>query len=373
MSLVTMTTNLGRTIKAFAYNSGLVKHAPKILLGLGISSVVGGTVIACKQTLNMDTILDEHEKTVNDIKELRETSIELQEEEPIDDSIALDFYTEKAMKKDLVKTYIRTGGKIMKNYAVPVSLIGGGIISIVSSHNILNTRYTTALAAYNVLSDKFSEYRKRVIDDYGQEVDDLYSFGFDKKEELVETKNKKGTVKKKLETSYSPRPEGLSEFAIMFGPETSTMAIRPVDTYGDGYERNTINAIRTKNLEFLINTQAQCNDRLKREGHLFLNDIYRMLGMLFKTEDGRYTSDRACGALNGWIYRTDKDGNYIGPGDGYVDFKIFDVDGELINDNFVDGYKENIWIDFNCDGKMYHLLNDSFRGPAKRVTRRAHI
>lgn len=345
---LTVIKNAGSAIKAFAFKSGLVKNAPKILLGIGITSMVGGTVVACKQTLKVEEILDDHQNSVEEIHDMRNESLETDE----------DFYTEKDMKKDLCKTYIRTTGRIMKVYSVPVALIGGGIISVVSSHNILNTRYLTALAAYDALGKKFAEYRKRVIEDFGPEADELYRYGIEKHEEIVETTNKKGNVKKKLETTYKPRPEGLSEFAVIFGPDYSSNAIRPHDYAGDGYSRNTIQAIRNKNVEFLLNVQAQCNEKLRREGHLFLNDVYRMLGMLFPTNDGGYTSDRACGAINGWIWITDDEGNYIGPGDGYVDFGIFDFDEGHNKQAFVDGFEDNIWLDFNCDGIMYDLIGD---------------
>ncbi|MBP5596314.1 MAG: hypothetical protein J6Y02_13085 [Pseudobutyrivibrio sp.] len=362
---LTVIKNAGSAIKAFAFKSGLVKNAPKILLGIGITSMVGGTVVACKQTLKVEEILDDHQNSVEEIHSVRNEALEAEE----------DFYTEKDMKKDLCKTYIRTTGRIMKVYSVPVALIGGGIISVVSSHNILNTRYLTALAAYDALGKKFAEYRKRVIEDFGPEADELYRYGIEKHEEIVETTNKKGNVKKKLETTYKPRPEGLSEFAVIFGPDYSSNAIRPHDYAGDGYSRNTIQAIRNKNVEFLLNVQAQCNEKLRREGHLFLNDVYRMLGMLFPTNDGGYTSDRACGAINGWIWITDDEGNYIGPGDGYVDFGIFDFEDSHNKQAFVDGFEDNIWLDFNCDGIMYDLIGD-FRTPKsskgrKRIDRTA--
>jgi len=363
MNLTAIASNAGSAIKAFAYNSGLIKNAPKILLGVGITSIVGGTIVACKQTLKVEEILDDHQNSVEEIHDLRNKSLE-------SDHLPGDYgYTEKDMKKDLTKTYIRTAGRMMVNYSVPVALIGGGIICCVSSHNILNTRYLTALAAYDALGKKFADYRKRVIEDFGPEADELYRYGIEKHEELVETKTKKGNVKKKLETTYKPRPEGLSEFAVIFGPDYSSNAIRPRDYAGDGYSRNTIMAIRQKNLEFLRSVQAQCNDKLKREGHLFLNDVYRMLGMLFPTEDGKFTSDRACGAINGWVWITDDEGNYIGPGDGYVDFGIFDIDDEN-KQAFVDGFEDNIWLDFNCDGIMYDLIGDFRTSQSRNVRRR---
>lgn len=352
MNLPMIVKNSGSMIKAFAFKSGLVKNAPKILMTAGIISIAGGTVLACKQTLKVEEIIDDHNEILKRNKEFYEQSEKVHEYDGEERS-----YTEQQLKKDNTKAYIRTTGKLMKNYSIPVALIGGGIVCCVSSHNILNTRYLTALAAYDALGKKFSEYRQRVIEDYGPEADELYRYGIGKKETLVETKTKNGNVKKKLETEYYPRPNGLSEFAVIFGPDYSANAIRPRDYAGDGYSRNTIAAIRQKNLEFVRNVQAECNKKLRREGHLFLNDVYRMLGMMFPTEGGGYTSDRACGAINGWIWIEDSEGRYIGPGDGGVDFGIFDLDDER-KQAFVDGFEDNIWLDFNCDGIMYDLIGD---------------
>lgn len=85
------------------------------------------------------------------------------------------------------------------------------------------------------------------------------------------------------------------------------------------------------NLIFLKTQQVYANDLLRKRGHLFLNDIYDMLGIP-RTKAGQVV---------GWVY--DKD-NPVG--DNYIDFGIYDER----NSNFVNGYEKNALLDFNVDG-----------------------
>ena len=90
------------------------------------------------------------------------------------------------------------------------------------------------------------------------------------------------------------------------------------------------------NLTFLKCQENYANDLLKSKGHLFLNEVYDMLGIP-RTKAGQ---------IVGWIYDEE---NPIG--DNYVDFGIYDVYKEA-NRNFVNGYERNILLDFNVDGDI---------------------
>lgn len=91
------------------------------------------------------------------------------------------------------------------------------------------------------------------------------------------------------------------------------------------------------NLMFLKAQQDYANDRLKAEGHLFLNEVYDMLGIPRSKE----------GQLVGWIYRTD---NPVG--DNRVDFGLH----EERNSDFVNGRTNVILLDFNVDGNILELI-----------------
>ena len=92
------------------------------------------------------------------------------------------------------------------------------------------------------------------------------------------------------------------------------------------------------NLMYLRAQEQYATDLLKARGHLFLNEVYDMLG-LPRTK---------IGAIVGWIYI---EHNPIG--DNCVDFGIFDTDRDVDEEE----YDEKIFIDFNVDGCILEYLD----------------
>lgn len=87
------------------------------------------------------------------------------------------------------------------------------------------------------------------------------------------------------------------------------------------------------NMMYLIAQRSYANDMLKAKGHLFLNEVYDMLGMA-RTKAGQVV---------GWIYDPE---NPIG--DNFIDFGIF----EDYNQEFVNGCEATVLLDFNVDGMI---------------------
>ena len=96
------------------------------------------------------------------------------------------------------------------------------------------------------------------------------------------------------------------------------------------------------NLMFLKNRQNACNDMLKRDGYLFLNDVYQILGMK-KTKIGQ---------IVGWIY---EENNKFG--DNFVDFGIYDLEDEACR-AFVNGTEPSILLNFNVNGEILSRIPD---------------
>ena len=91
------------------------------------------------------------------------------------------------------------------------------------------------------------------------------------------------------------------------------------------------------NLMYLQTQQVNANSKLRAKGHLFLNEVYDMLG-LPRTEEGQVV---------GWIY---DEKNPIG--DNFVDFGIT----ENRNTDFINGRENVAFLDFNVDGNiMKHI------------------
>lgn len=94
------------------------------------------------------------------------------------------------------------------------------------------------------------------------------------------------------------------------------------------------------NMNFLKCQQNYCNDKLKTKGHLFLNEVYDILG---------FPRTKA-GTMVGWVYDEE---NPIG--DNFVDFGIFDSNDER-NSDFINGYKNTAILDFNVDGNILDYI-----------------
>ena len=168
----------------------LKKHSPEILVTAGVVGTVATTVMACKATTKAGDILDEFNSNMDDINKV----VEMGKEE----------YTEDVMKKDIAIVYVQTGVKFAKLYAPSVVLGALSIASILSGHNILRKRNVALAAAYATIDKSFKEYRGRVVERFGKELDHELRYNIKAKEfEEVQTddKGKEKVVKNTVQVS----------------------------------------------------------------------------------------------------------------------------------------------------------------------------
>lgn len=85
------------------------------------------------------------------------------------------------------------------------------------------------------------------------------------------------------------------------------------------------------NLAFLKAQQNYANELLRAKGHLFLNDVYKKLGI----------KETTVGQVVGWIY---DEKNIVG--DNFVDFGLTNT----YNADFINGNTPDALLDFNVDG-----------------------
>lgn len=289
------------------------KHSPEILMVAGVVGTVASTVLACKATLKVNEVLEEKKNTIDAIHTCLEN-------ETIE-------YTEEDSKKDLTILYAQTGIKLVKLYAPAVILGALSITSIVAGHRILKKRNLALAAAYAVVDKGFKDYRKRVVERFGEELDKELRYNLKAKEieEVVKDKDGNEKVEKKVVNIVdSENPlNGVSEYAKFFDEVSTNWSKDP-----------------EYNLMFLRRQQDWANEKLKATGYLFLNEVYDMLGIP-RTQAGQVV---------GWIYDT-KNPN----GDNYVDFGIYDVHSEAKR-GFVNGVERSILLDFNVDGVIYDKI-----------------
>lgn len=303
-------TSISRSLHKAGFQ--LKKHSPEILIVAGVVGTVTSAVMACKATLKVNEVLDKAKQDINTIHDVAadvEAGIR-----PADE------YTPEDQKKDLTIVYTKTGIELVKLYA-PAVIVGAlSIASIVSSHRILRKRNVALAAAYATIDQSFKEYRGRVIERFGKELDRELKYNIKSKEveeRVVDEDGHEQIVKKTVEVGEP------SDYARFFD-ETCT-----------GWEKNA-----EFNLTFLKLQQSYANEKLKAQGHLFLNEVYDMLGM----------QRSKAGNVVGWIY----DPNHP-ERDSYVDFGIYDLCDERKR-AFVNGYERSILLDFNVDGDIWSLM-----------------
>lgn len=289
----------------------LKKHSPEILLAAGVVGVVVSGVMACKATLKVQEIVDDAKGKIDTIHEVSN-----------DPSMA-EKYTEEDSKKDLAIVYTQTAVKMIKLYGPSVALGVASLGCMIGSNRILNKRNVALAAAYTAVDKSFKEYRGRVIERFGKQMDKELRYNI-KAQEIEEVSvDEKGKEVTKKSTVEVMDPNAYSPYSIVF------------DDGNTGWDPDPE---LTK--YFLIQQQNWANDRLKAKGHLFLNEVYDMLG----------AKRTKAGAQVGWVY---DEKNAVG--DNYVDFGIFDIRSPKARD-FVNGLEKVIVLDFNVDGVILDLI-----------------
>lgn len=300
----------------------LKKHSPEILLVGGIVTGGAALVAACRATTKLEAVLSQTKANVEQVRECAAAGeIRIQEE----NEIRTVEYTEEDSKKDLTIIYAKGCLNVAKLYTPAVVLGVVSLTCILASHGIIHKRNTALAAAYTAVDSSFKEYRQRVVDRFGKELDRELKYNIKTKEveETVVQEDGTETVVKK-EVSLIDDPNLPSTYAKYF------------DDLCTGYNPDD----HESNLKFLKLQQKYATQRLETVGHLFLNEVYDMLGIPRTT----------AGAIVGWVY--DKE-NPIG--DNFVDFGIYDMYSANAR-NFVNGRDKVILLDFNVDGPIYQLL-----------------
>ena len=287
------------------------KYSPEILAGVGVVGVIASTVMACKATTKLNDILAESKEQLEQIKTVA-----------VDPAYA-DKYTEDDAKKDTTITYVQTGVKVAKLYAPSVILCASSLGCLLASNNILKKRNAALSAAYMTVDKSFKEYRRRVAERFGDEVEKEIRYNI-KAKEIVTVDEEGNEVKETVKVMEgADNPTTYSDYARFF--DESCPAWQNDPEY---------------NLTFLRAQQQYANDLLKAQGRLFLNDVYKMLGI----------DITKAGQVVGWVYDPD-----CPVGDNFVDFGIYDMSKERVR-AFVNGYEPNILLDFNVDGNIWDLM-----------------
>lgn len=285
MNLSFATRIIGRTSLVIS------KHAPTILTVAGTAGFIGTTVLASKATLKL-------EETVAEEASLLVKVHEAQEEGKL---------TDKDAAHDKVVLYTRMATKLGKLYAPALILGAASIAALATGHGIMLKRNASLAAAYAAVDQAFKSYKKKVEAKFGKDA--------------------------VLEAISVPTEE------LVVDGETTESVLKYGDTspYGVIFDETNHNWSADEDLSALhLKCQQQyANDILQTRGHIFLNEVYKMLGF----------PHTPAGAITGWVK---------GNGDNFVDFNIHDglFEGEDTNGRLVTKWA----LDFNVDGVMYDKI-----------------
>lgn len=278
----------------------LQKASPELLLGAGIVGLVGSTVLACRATLKMDEVVTNAKVKMDMAKSLQH-----------------DDYSEKDRSRDISLIYFQSGVKIVRLYA-PAIIVGGlSIYALTSSHRILTRRNMALTAAYGALEKGFNEYRARVVEKYGEEEDRNLRYG---------------TTQVQIEDPET----GKTKTVTRVDPNDPSIYARFFDEMSSSWNRDP-----EYNMIFLKCQQNYANDLLRSRGHVFLNEVYDMVGV----------PRSKAGAVVGWLLSKN------GETDNFIDFGVFEGRTDVARD-FVNGVEGAILLDFNVDGVIWDKLDD---------------
>lgn len=292
---------------------GIKKHSPEILVVTGISTGIVAAVIACKQTIKANDIVAVARENLQHIENAKELAANNEVE-----------YTEEDEQADRATIGKQITIGMVKTYALPVGLGILSITCILAGHHILKKRNVALAAAYSALSTDFMNYRKRVVDKYGKDVDFMLKNGLEKKivaNQVVDPET--GEVKETKEEVLTYDGDKLSQYARIFDEVGSTQWTPSAD----------------HNRAFLLMEQNYFNERIRTRGYIFLNEVYERLGF-------RPTK---AGSIVGWVYQN---ADYEG-----IDFGIITAHTQKAAE-FLEGTEPSIILDFNVQGDILSLVTE---------------
>jgi hypothetical protein len=277
------------------------KYSPEIMLVAGIAGMITATVLACKATLKVETLMEKAETDLDRVEEAVE-------------KYAPEVYSDDDYRQDKAIVHVQRAVSIGMLY-LPAAVLGAASIALlIGSHKVMDNRNNALVVAYTLLDRSYKAYRERTEKEVGPEKEDNIRHNMVEKEETDENGDKK-MVKHR-------RPGEVSEYARFF------------DSSSVQWHRDSVH-----NMFFLKSQQNYANDMLRAHGHIFLNEVYDLLAL----------PRSQAGAVVGWVLNSE--------GDNFVDFGLFDKTDQRTRD-LLNGYAHDvpILVDFNVDGVIYDLI-----------------
>ena len=301
---------LVRNVNKFTF---LVKKAkPELLVAGGVVICTGAFVGAIVNATKLNETLEETRAKVEAI-EARRKDIPDNDKKSI---IEWERELNKAKAESIWRVFCLIG--------VPSIVFIGGIAMTIGGHVILFRRFGELSVSFAALQSKFERYRQMNIAEHGADCDQRYQNGIIEEAECSGTvTDENGNVQEvngRIRKSSYDAATGMYHF--VFSEDTSRL-----------WNRDAI-----MNISFLKSQESYWNARLGTGRIVVLKDVLEDLGIELDPDDpaNDYT------IIAGWRPN--------GDGDCHVDFGIMDE----INKPTLDLRENIVYLNFNCDGNLYH-------------------
>jgi hypothetical protein len=289
------------------------KHSPEILVITSIVAGIGCVVCACKATMGAQDVIKEHKEMEEHLKDCIENGgVHEETGEP---------YTQEEYERDKVINTCHTAIALVKLYAPAAGLGILSVVSVLTSNNIMRKRNFALAAAYATISNEFEGYRKRLVERFGDKVDHELRYNISNEtieEKVTDEDGNEQTVQTEAKVS---KYDGTSQYARFF------------DETNPNWKKNA-----EYNLTYLRCAEKYLNCMLKRDGYMFLNDVYKYIGCDLSW----------AGQSVGWTYNKEHQ--------GYISFGLDDVHDEGVR-RFVNGYERSVLLDFNVEGNIMNIVD----------------
>ena len=319
------------TLNSFAKRVELSakQHGPTIMVVSGVVCMLTGAVVVGVKSKKSNQIVEDAKKDLEVVRGYKNYP----EKRP-------NGYTEKDVQKDMAKIYLTTVGKVLLTNAPAIALEGAGAALVLGGTKVINDRLAVTGAALSTALGEFEEYRKKVIEkfgDDGKKLDSEIRYGLREGEIVEEETDEDGkTKKKKKKVMFAEEEFGTDGYRRMF------------DCRNPYWEHHPDYC-----LMFLMAKQNYFNDKLRADGFVFLNDVLKELGF----------EPSKSGQIVGWIYNPEND-----RGDNYIDFRVTPARVKPLEGRLVDGKEEiellsyperncGFLLDFNVDGSILSDIN----------------
>lgn len=270
------------------------KRKPELLLAGGIVSGVGAAVALARaynqHEIRLEVVNDELTNMQYIIRHNQENAGEFIEVVSGEEPIEVVELTSKEQAMLLLPLYGEKLGVLLRLYGPAILLGGASLYLVLSSHGVMKGRNKNLVIALGASTEAFRQYRERIVEEYGGDVDLRTLLGLEKREVMDISVNEETGRKSK-----TPREE-----TVIGEAPSPLMYTRIFDQTHQDFDPDS----KELNEYFLKCWEEFFNLEYRVKGYVMLNDVCRRMGFQTSAE----------GQLVGWH----KDA----PGDDFISFGI---------------------------------------------------